>query len=223
MLNKLFQLEAHHTSIRRELGAGLTTFAAMAYILVVNPALLANAIQVEGVDLFGELLAATAIAAAIGSILMGLLGRHPFALAPGMGLNAYFAFEVCGARGVPWQTALGAVFLSGVLFSILSITGVRGLLARAIPLPLRIGTAAGIGLFLAHLGLQAAGVVVDHPATLVTLGDVAEAGPSLLILGILLVVPKHVDRLVQRRLYRQLRLGQAQGLRHLAALQPPPQ
>lgn len=180
--------------LRPELRAAVTTFLTMAYILVVNPTLLGHAIQVQGVDLFGELLAATAIAAAIGSILMGLLGRHPFALAPGMGLNAYFAFEVCGARGIPWQTALGAVFVSGVLFTILSVTGVRGLLARAVPLPLRIGTAAGIGLFLAHLGLQSAGVVVDHPATLVTLGDLSSAGPSLLLLGIFVVVALQVRK-----------------------------
>ncbi len=164
----------------------------MAYTLVVNPTLLGGAIQLDGVPLFGELLAATALAAAAGSILMGLLGRHPFALAPGMGLNAYFAFEVVGARGVPWQTALGAVFLSGLLFTVLSVTGIRGLVAKAVPTPLQVGIVAGIGLFLVHLGLQAAGVVVDHPVTLVTLGTVTGAGPLLMLLGLAVMVPLQV-------------------------------
>ncbi len=164
----------------------------MAYILVVNPLLLGNAIQVEGVPLFGELLAATALAAAAGCVLMGVLGRHPFALAPGMGLNAYFAFEVVGARGVPWETALGAVFLSGLLFLGLSLTGVRGLVARAIPTPLQHGIVAGIGLFLLHLGLQGAGLVADHPVTLVTLGDVSAPGVGLLLLGLFVMVPLQV-------------------------------
>jgi len=176
-------------SVSAEARAALTTFLTMAYILVVNPTLLGGAIQIEGVDLFGELLAATALAAAAGSILMGVLGRHPFALAPGMGLNAYFAFEIVGARGIPWQTALGAVFLSGCLFLILSVTGVRGLVARAIPEALQHGVVAGIGLFLLHLGLQAAGVVVDNPATLVALGDVTAPGVWLLLLGLAVAVP----------------------------------
>jgi len=180
------------STISNELRAALTTFLTMSYILVVNPSLLGSAIQMEGVDLFGELLAATAIAAGVGSILMGLLGRHPFALAPGMGLNAYFAFEVVGARGIPWQTALGAVFLSGLLFVALSVTGVRGLVARAVPAPLQLGIVAGIGLFLAHLGLQSAGVVVDHPNTLVTLGDVTAPGVWLMVLGLAVMVPLQV-------------------------------
>lgn len=174
-----------------EVRAALTTFLTMAYILVVNPMLLGSAIAIDGVDPFGELLTATALAAAFGCIAMGLLGRHPFALAPGMGLNAYFAFEVVGARGVPWQTALGAVFLSGLLFVALSVSGVRGWVAQAIPKPLQVGVVAGIGLFLAHLGLQSAGVVVDHPATLVTLGDVAYPGVWLLGVGLAVMVAFH--------------------------------
>ncbi len=174
-----------------EVRAALTTFLTMAYILVVNPVLLGSAIAIDGVDPFGELLTATALAAAFGSIVMGLLGRHPFALAPGMGLNAYFAFEVVGARGVPWQTALGAVFLSGLLFVALSVSGVRGWVAKAIPRPLQVGVVAGIGLFLAHLGLQSAGVVVDHPVTLVTLGDVAYPGVWLLGIGLAAMVTFH--------------------------------
>jgi AGZA family xanthine/uracil permease-like MFS transporter len=184
--------EVGQATVASEARAALTTFLTMAYILVVNPDILGNAIQIEGVPLFGELLAATALAAAAGSILMGLLGKHPFALAPGMGLNAYFAFEIVGGRHVPWQTALGAVFLSGCLFLLLSITGIRGLIANAIPKPLQHGVVAGIGLFLLHLGLQKAGVIVDNPATLVSLGDVSSPGVGLLLLGLAVMVPLQV-------------------------------
>jgi AGZA family xanthine/uracil permease-like MFS transporter len=186
--------DAPRPTVAGEAAAALTTFLTMAYILVVNPGILGGAIQVEGVPLFGELLAATALAAAVGCVLMGLLGRHPFALAPGMGLNAYFAFEVVGARGVPWETALGAVFLSGLLFLALSLTGIRALVARAIPKALQHGVVAGIGLFLLHLGLQGAGLVVDHPATLVTLGDVTQPGAWLTLVGLAVMVPLQVKK-----------------------------
>lgn len=179
---------ASGATLRGEARAGLTTFLTMAYILVVNPAILGSAIAVEGVDLRAELVSATALAAACGCLLMGALGRQPFALAPGMGLNAWFAYEVCGARGVPWSTALGAVFLSGLAFLLLSVSGVRALVANALPGPLRVGIAAGIGLFLVLLGLQQAGLVVDHPATLVALGEVTAPQAALALLGLAVAI-----------------------------------
>ncbi|MCB9745847.1 MAG: NCS2 family permease [Alphaproteobacteria bacterium] len=181
-LDRLFGLSRSGSTAATELRAGLTTFVTMAYILVVNPAILSDAIRIEGVNLFGELLTATALAAATGSILMGLLARYPFALAPGMGLNAYFAYSVVLGRGVDWRVALGAVFVSGLCFLALSGLGVREAVLRGIPAPLRAAIAAGIGAFLLHLGLQAAGLVVDHPATLVTLGELS-APSALLALG----------------------------------------
>jgi AGZA family xanthine/uracil permease-like MFS transporter len=152
----------------------------MAYILFVNPSILGTAIPVP----FPQLLSATALAAAFGSLAMGFIARHPFALAPGMGLNAYFAFTVVGQGGVAWQAALGAVFFSGLVFLALSVTGARTALLSAIPRALRQATAGGIGLFLAFIGLRNAGVVVAHPATLVGLGDVGAAGPLLFLLGV---------------------------------------
>jgi AGZA family xanthine/uracil permease-like MFS transporter len=179
-------------TVAGEVRAGVTTFLTMAYILVVNPAILGAAIRLEGVDLAPELMAATALAAAAGCLLMGALGRQPFALAPGMGLNAWFAYEVCGSRGVPWPVALGAVFLSGIAFLALSLSGVRAVVAAAIPRPLHVGIAAGIGLFLALLGLQQAGLVVDHPATLVTLGNPAAPEALLALCGLVAAVALQV-------------------------------
>ncbi len=182
MLARFFDLEGQNTDLRTEARAGLTTFLTMGYILFVNPLILSKAIPVAT----PQLLSATALAAAIGCLAMGVLARFPFALAPGMGLNAYFAYTVVGQQGVPWQTALGAVFLSGLLFLVLSVTGVRTAVIEAIPRPLRQATSAGIGLFLAFIGLQNAGVVVDHPATLLTLGDLTAAGPLLFAVGLVL-------------------------------------
>ncbi|MCA9548044.1 MAG: NCS2 family permease, partial [Myxococcales bacterium] len=181
-LDPLFGLTAAHTTARRELAAGLTTFVTMAYILFVNPTILGSAVPVP----FPQLLTATALAAAFGSITMGLLARHPFALAPGMGLNAYFAFTVVGQGQVAWQAALGAVFLSGLVFTALSVSGAREKLLEALPRPLRQATAGGIGLFLAFIGLKNAGLVVANPATLVGLGDLAGPGPLLCLGGVLL-------------------------------------
>ena len=144
MLNKLFQLEAHHTSIRRELGAGLTTFAAMAYILVVNPLILGNA----GMDPQAVIMA-TGIAAALGCFLMAFMTNYPIALAPGMGTNAYFAFIIVLGMGLSWQAALSLTFWNGIVFLILSVTGFRKRLAEAIPLGLQVGIQAGIGFFIA--------------------------------------------------------------------------
>lgn len=186
-IDRLFGLSAAGTTPSVELRAGLTTFVTMAYILVVNPSILGEAIEIEGVSLFGELLCATALAAAVGSLLMGLLARYPFALAPGMGLNAYFAYSVVLGRGIEWPVALGAVLVSGLCFVVLSVAGVREAVLRGIPAPLRVAIAAGIGAFLMHLGLQAAGLVIDHPATLVTLGPMDTASVGLALGGLVLM------------------------------------
>lgn len=183
MFEKLFQLRAHGTTVRTEIVAGITTFAAMSYILVVNPGLLANA----GMG-FEGLITVTALAAAIGSLLMAFLTNYPIALAPGMGLNAYFAFTVCLGLGVPWQAALGMVFWNGILFILLSVTGIRSRIADSIPAPLKTGVQCGIGLFIAFIGLKNGGVVVDNPATLVTIGDLSQPSVFLVILGIVLTV-----------------------------------
>lgn len=166
----MFRLAEHGTSVRTEVVAGLTTYLTMAYIVVVNPGILAAA----GIDQ-GAAFVATCIAAAIASCAMGLLANFPIALAPGMGLNAYFAFVVVGAMGIPWQTALGAVFLSGLLFLAISLLRVREWIINTIPLSLKLGIGAGIGLFLGLIGLRGMGVVSASSATLVTLGPLATA------------------------------------------------
>lgn len=182
MLEKLFQLKAHHTTVRTEILAGLTTFLTMAYILFVNPSILAEA----GMD-HGAVFVATCLAAAIGSAVMGLLANYPIALAPGMGLNAFFTYTVVLTMGYTWQTALGAVFLSGAIFFALSIFKIREWIIHSIPLALRAGIAAGIGLFLAIIALKNAGIVVDNPATLVGLGDLTSGGPLLACLGFFVI------------------------------------
>jgi len=183
MLEKLFKLKAHNTTVRTEIVAGITTFLAMAYILFVNPAILGA----TGMDK-GAVFVATCLAAAIGSILMGLIANYPIALAPGMGLNAFFTYTVVLHMGYTWQIALGAVFLSAVIFFALSIFKIREWIIASIPLPLRAGIAAGIGLFLALIALEGAGIVVDNPATLVGLGDLTKPGPLLALLGFFIIV-----------------------------------
>ena len=170
-----------------ETRAGLTTFLTMAYILFVNPLILGDAIKIDGANMFGELLTATAVAAAIGSLVMGIWARHPFALAPGMGLNAYFTYTVVLQHGIAWPTALGAVFISGAIFFVLSVTGIRRAILRAIPREIRLATAAGIGLFLALIGLKNAGIVADDPNTLLRLGSLTAPSAWLAVLGIVLV------------------------------------
>ncbi|TAL38237.1 MAG: NCS2 family permease [Phenylobacterium sp.] len=178
-LERTFQLRDRGTNVQTEVLAGATTFLTMAYIVLVNPAILST----TGMPLAG-VAAATCLAAGIGCLLMGFLANYPIALAPGMGLNAYFAFTVVGAMGVPWQTALGLVFISGVLFILLTVAGVRQLIVNAIPRALFSAIAAGIGLFIAFIGLRGAGVVVDNPATLVTLGEVKAPTTQLALLGL---------------------------------------
>ena len=178
----MFQLREHGTSVRIEVLAGLTTYLTMAYIVVVNPQILSAA----GID-HGAAFVATCIAAAIGSAAMGMLANLPLALAPGMGLNAYFTFTVVKGMGVPWQVALGAVFLSGVLFFILSVLRIREWLVNAIPMSLKLGIGAGIGLFLGLIGLHEMGVVTGSQATLVTLGNLATPSTLLACLGFLII------------------------------------
>ena len=177
-LDRFFGLEEHGTTVRRELVAGAATFLTMAYIIVVNPLILSDA----GMD-FGAVFTATVIAAVVGTGIMGLWANWPVAIAPGMGLNAFFAYGVVLTMGYPWQTALGAVFCSGVLFVALSATGLRRWFIEAMPKSLRLGIGAGIGLFLALIGLKNAGFVVDNPATLVAIGDLTASTVALACLG----------------------------------------
>ena len=183
MLQSWFALRAHGSSLKTECLAGLTTFLAMAYIVFVNPEILAAAgMPKEAVFV------ATCLAAAFGSMLMGLYANYPIAMAPGMGLNAYFAFTVVGTMGYSWQTALGAVFLSGCLIIAVSLFRVREWIINAIPRSLKLAISAGIGLFLAIIGLKNAGIIVGSPATLVTLGDLHAPGTLLAIAGLLLII-----------------------------------
>ena len=184
-IDRYFGLSRAGATIGGEIHGGVTTYMTMAYILFVNPLILGNAIKIEGVNMFGELLTATALAAALGTLMMGLVARYPFALAPGMGLNAYFTYTVVLGHGIPWQTALGAVFVSGVLFLVLSVVGVREAIINAIPRELRIATAVGIGLFLAIIGANNCGLIAAHPATKLTLGDMTSPSVLLASLGIL--------------------------------------
>lgn len=178
MLESLFRLREHDTDVRTELLAGLTTFLTLAYIIFVNPSILAE----SGMDR-GAVFVATCLAAAIGTAVMGLYANYPVALAPGMGLNAYFTYGVVLGMGYTWQVALGAVFISGVIFIALSVLPVREWIVNAIPRSLKIAISAGIGMFLAIIALKNAGIVVDHPATLVTLGDLKKPEPLLAAFG----------------------------------------
>ena len=181
-VRKYFSISERHSSPRAEALAGVTTFLAMAYITVVNPAILSDA----GMD-FGAVFVATCLAAAVGSMLMGVLGRYPIALAPGMGQNAFFSYVIVLGMGYPWQTALGAVFISGLIFVAISIFPVREWLINAIPKNLKFGISAGIGLFLGFIALKNAGLVVDNPATLVSLGELTQAGPLIALAGFVLI------------------------------------
>ncbi|MCH7744245.1 MAG: NCS2 family permease [Proteobacteria bacterium] len=177
-LDKYFHLSKHNTNVRLELIAGFTTFLAMAYITVVNPAILSEA----GMD-FGAVFVATCLAAAFGSIAMGLLGNYPIAMAPGMGQNAFFTYGIVLGLGHSWQTALGAVFISGLIFVLLSVLPVREWLINAIPRNLKLGIASGIGFFLGFIALRNAGIVIDNPATLVSFGDLTEFAPAVCLLA----------------------------------------
>src|SRR5579862_1948265 len=192
MLRKLesyFEFSHLGTNWRTEILAGITTFLTMAYIVLVNPAILADA----GVPL-PAVTAATCLSAAFGSILMGVVARYPIALAPGMGLNAYFTYTVCLKMHVPWQTALGAVFLSGIIFLALTAAGIRQMILRSIPHELYAAVAGGIGLFIAFIGFRNAGLVVADPETFVGLGNVRHPTTALALFGLVLMVTLEVKK-----------------------------
>jgi adenine/guanine/hypoxanthine permease len=183
MLERIFKLSGNGTNVRTEVVAGVTTFLTMAYIIFVNPAILSAAKMP-----FGAVFVATCVAAAIGCLLMAFLANYPIALAPGMGLNAYFAFGVVGGMGYTWQVALGCVFISGVIFFLISVLPIREWLVNAIPKSLKMAIAAGIGLFLALIALKNAGLVVAHPETLVTHGNLVSWPVLMACLGFALIV-----------------------------------
>lgn len=189
MLDRLFGLTAHHTTVRREVVAGLTTFLTMAYIIFVNPGILADA----GIDP-GAAFVATCLAAAFGSAMMGLVANYPIALAPGMGVNAFFAYSIVLGMGYSWQVALGAVFWSGILFVGLSIFKVREVIINAIPQSQKMAIAAGIGFFLAFIGLRNAGIIVANEATFVGPGDLTSAPVILAFIAFVIIVALDVRR-----------------------------
>lgn len=180
-MEKLFKLKEHNTSVKTELLAGLTTFLTMAYILIVNPLILSDA----GMD-FGAVFTATALASAIATLVMAFMANLPFALAPGMGLNAFFAYTVVISMGYSWQFALTAVFLEGILFIVLTMLNIREAIVNSIPINVKRGIAVGIGLFITLIGLNNAGIVEAYPATMVTLGDVTSGGALLALIGLVI-------------------------------------
>lgn len=182
MIERIFNVRERGSSVRVELVAGLTTFLTMAYIIFVNPDILSS----TGMDR-DAVFVATCLAAAIGSAVMGLWANWPIGMAPGMGLNAFFAFTVVGTLGYSWQQALGAVFISGIIFLLLSVTGIRRWLIAGIPQSMRSAIAAGIGMFLALIALKNSGIVVANPATFIALGDLTVSGPLLTIAGFFII------------------------------------
>lgn len=188
-LERYFEFDRLQTNWRTEFFAGITTFVTMAYIVLVNPAILAMA----GIPL-PAVTAATCLSAAFGCMLMGVVARYPIALAPGMGLNAYFTYTVVLKMGVPWQTALGAVFLSGIAFLLLTAVGIRQLILRSIPQELYAAVAGGIGLFIALIGLHNAGIVTTSPSTLITLGNLHQPQTFLALAGIIFIAALQVWR-----------------------------
>ena len=179
---KQFRLSENKVTVRSEISAGITTFMAMAYIIVVNPGILSE----SGMP-FGSVLVATCLGAALGCFLMAFLANYPFALAPGMGLNAFFTYSVCLTMGISWHVALTAVFVEGLIFIFLTVTSIREKVVNSIPTALKVGIAAGIGLFIAFIGLRGAGIIVDNPATLVGLGKLTNWTAFLTIVGVLLM------------------------------------
>ncbi len=190
MLDSFFKLTEHKTTIKTEVIAGFTTFLTMGYIIFVNPDILAQA----GIDRDAAFVA-TCLAAAIGTLLMGLIANYPIALAPGMGVNAFFTYTVVLGQGYTWQVALGAVFISGILFLILSVLPIREWIINAIPKSQKMAIAAGIGLFLAIIALQNMSMVVDHPVTLVTLGDLTQPAVLLSMFCFLLIVTLEIRKI----------------------------
>ena len=182
MLKKLFGFESAQTTIRTEIVAGITTFLTMSYILAVNPTMFG---ELDGMPM-GSVFTSTALAAIVGCLAMALIGKLPFGLAPGMGLNAFFVYSVCMGMGYSWQFALTAVLIEGLIFIVLTLTNVREAIVDAIPMSLRNAIGAGIGLFIAFIGLKSAGVVVDDGATLVALGDITSGSALLAFIGLII-------------------------------------
>jgi len=182
MLEKIFHLESHNTSIKQEFLAGFTTFITMAYIIFVNPQMMASSGMDQGASFVG-----TCIAAAIACFAMGIYSNWPVGLAPGMGLNAFFTYTVVGEMGYSWEVALGAVFLAGILFVIMSITPLRKWMLDSIPLNLRIAMGSGVGLFIGFIGLKSGGIIVSNNATFLSLGNFLEIETLLSGLGFLLI------------------------------------
>ena len=182
MLEKIFNLKTNNTSLKREILAGITTFVTMSYIIFVNPQMMAE----SGMD-YGASFVGTCIAASLACFFMGLYANWPVGLAPGMGLNAFFTYTVVGGMGYPWEIALGAVFWSGILFTIMSITPLRKWMLEGIPLNLRIAMGSGVGLFIGLIGLKSGGIISGNDATLLSLGDLTEESTLLSILGFLII------------------------------------
>lgn len=182
MFERLFKLTEHGTNVRTEVLAGITTFLTMSYIIFVNPDILSS----TGMDR-NAIFVATCLAAALGTFIMAFVANWPIGMAPGMGLNAFFAFTVVATLGYTWQQALGAVFISGVIFLILTVTGIRSWLIRGIPKSLQSAIAAGIGMFLGLIALMNSGIVVAHPATKIGLGDLTQPAALYAILGFFII------------------------------------
>lgn len=196
-LEGLFNLRANGTTVRTEILAGITTFMTMAYIIIVNPSILGNA----GMDV-GAVMVATCLGTALGTLIMALYANYPFAMAPGMGLNAFFAFTVVLGMGIDWRVALGAVFIDGVIFLLLTLTKVRQAIINSVPMSLKLATGVGIGLFIAFIGLQEAGLIVKNDATLVSLGNISSPNVLLSLFGLAVM-----GLLLARRVKGSLLLG----------------
>ncbi len=189
-LDRIFRLRENKTNVRTEVLAGLVTFMTMAYIIFVNPAILKDG---AGMD-FNAVMLATCVSAGLATLLMGFIARYPIALAPGMGLNAFFSYEICAGMGVDWRIALGVVFVSGFVFFILTLVRIREMIVHAIPPSLKFAIAAGIGLFIAFIGLKHAGIIADDPVTLVTIGDLQQPFTRVAIAGVALAAVLMVMR-----------------------------
>lgn len=199
-MDKYFGISQAGSTVRRELVAGITTFLTLAYIVFVNPSILVQAVPGifdqagkvvdQGLynSYYGAFMVATIVGGAVATLIMGLYANYPFALAPGMGLNAYFTYTVCLKLGIPWQLALTAVFIEGIIFVLLTVTGARTFVARAVPQPVKAATGAGIGLFIALIGLKNAGIVMADPVTAVTLGHLNKPDTLLAIVGFFITV-----------------------------------
>ncbi|HEY7098636.1 MAG TPA: NCS2 family permease [Terriglobales bacterium] len=212
MLDRFFRLTENHTTVRQELVAGLTTFMTMAYIIVVNPQILSQAgMPAEGVVF------ATCVSAAAATLMMGLYANYPIALAPGMSLNAYFTYSVCQGMGIPWQTALGVIFFSGVLFVLLTVTRIREQIVNGIPDGLKHSTAAGIGMFIAFVGMRNAKMVVANPATFVSMGNFSDPEVQAAWLGVVLtlaLMARRVNGAILLGIIGTTLFGIARGIAH---------